>query len=416
VINGNTGADEVDGLAFNAPVDSLLDVSQSISDSLNTVLRQIVGTDIRRSELAAGARNKDAWSRYQQAERRRKDAVAAIARDSAEAVLKFAQADSLLAQAESLDPRWASPVALRATLALNESRIARTPALKKPYIERGLAHAERALKIEPENIDALETRGRLFHERWSLNLDEDKPRARELLTSALADYDKVVAADPTRPIAWISKSRAHAQLLDQLSSYEAANRAYEEDAFFSGVEAVLQQMFATSHDLRQFSKAQEHCNEAAGRFPRNWNFVSCKLVMRATGTVTSGPDSAWKELETLVALVPANEKALQERRHRMFVAATLAQADLKDSARHVLEGARADEKIDPAGRLLTAEALMRTLLGTPEDTLIAYEKLRQYIITQPLHGAGFPNTTHWWWSGLKSDPRWDQYLKSRTGS
>ena len=417
VINGNTGVDEVEGIAFDAPVDSLLDVSMNISDSLNTLLRQIVGTDIRRSELASGTRNKDAWSRYQQAERRRKDAVAAIARDSAQAALRFSQADSLLEQAEKLDPAWASPVALRATLALNESRIARVSTLKKPYLERGFSHAERALKIDPENIDALETRGRLFHERWSLNLDEDKARARELLTSALADYDKVVAADPTRPIAWISKSRAHAQLFDPLAAYEAANRAYEEDAFFSGVETVLVQMFATSHDLKSFTKAQEHCDFAARRFPKNWNFVSCKLIMRATGTVTSGPDSAWKELETLAALVPANEKELQVRRHRMFLAATLAQSDsLKDSARRVLERSRADEKIDPNGRLLTAEALIRTLLGTSADTLIAYQKLREYIVSQPLHGAGFPNTTHWWWSGLKSDRRWDEYLKSRRGS
>src|SRR5688572_8471618 len=114
VINGNSGGDEVEGgIAFEAPIDSILDVTQQISDSLNTVLRQIVGTDIRRSELAAGTRNKQAWSLYQQGERRRKEAVAAIARDSVEAQAKFLQADSLLEQAERLDPKWASPVALR---------------------------------------------------------------------------------------------------------------------------------------------------------------------------------------------------------------------------------------------------------------------------------------------------------------
>ena len=416
VIDGNTGTDDVDGIRFEAPVDSVLEISQQISDSLNSLLRRIVGTDIQRSELAAGTRNKQAWSFYQQGERRRKNAVAAIARDSAEAATTFLLADSLLEQAERLDPKWASPVALRATLALNEARRVRTPAAKKPIIDRGFAHAERALKLDPGNIDALEARGRLYHERWSLNLDEDKSRAQELLRSALADYDKVVAADPTRPIAWISKSRAHAQLYDPLEAYQAANRAYEEDAFFSGVEAVLQQMFATSHDVKQFTKAQEHCDEAARRFPRNWNFVSCKLVMRATGTVTSGPDSAWKELNTLSELVPANEKELQVRRHKMFVAIALAQANLKDSARSVIMSARAGQDIDPTGRLLTAEALARTLLRTPEDTEIAFKKLQEYVIGQPLHAPGFLRADHWWWSGLKSDPRWVEYLETATGS
>jgi hypothetical protein len=139
--------------------------------------------------------------------------------------------------------------------------------------------------------------------------------------------------------------------------------------------------------------------------------------MRATGTVTSGPDSAWNELKTLTELVPANEKEVEVRRHKMFVAMTLAQQpNLKDSARRVIESARAGQNIDPSGRLLTAEALARTLLHTPEDTLIAFQKLQEYIVGQPLHAPGFLRANHWWWSGLKSDPRWAQYLQTSIGS
>ena len=57
------------------------------------------------------------------------------------------------------------------------------------------------------------------------------------------------------------------------------------------------------------------------------------------------------------------------------------------------------------------KALARLLLHTPEDTVIALQKLREYVISQPLHGAGFANTPHWWWAGLKVDKRWSDYLE-----
>jgi hypothetical protein len=100
----------------------------------------------------------------------------------------------------------------------------------------------------------------------------------------------------------------------------------------------------------------------------------------------------------------------------MFVAATLVQKGETDSARKVIERARAGRDVDPGGNLLTAEALIRIRLGTPADTAIAFEKLREYVIGQAAHGAGFANTTHWWWKDLKNDPRWRQYLQLGTGS
>jgi TolB-like protein/tetratricopeptide (TPR) repeat protein len=408
------GSDRGDALIFAHPANDELGLRQIVTDSVTSYLRQFVGGELEKRRIEAGTSNRLAFSLFQQAEKRRKEALAAAAaRDSTAATRNFDIADSLLGDAEKLDNKWASPIALRATVALNRARSSRAAAAKRSLIDVGFAHADRALKLDPRNIDALEARGRLYHERWGLQLEEDKgSRARALLDSAHADYEKVVTADPQRVIAWISKSQVEAQLMDQLSAYESANRAYEEDAYFSGVETVLRQRFATAHDLQQFTKAQEHCDEAARRFPRNWNFVSCKLVMRATNTVNSGPDSAWKELETLSQLLPANEKELQVRRHQMFVALTLArQENLKDSARKVIERARADQTIDPTGRLLTAEALARLRLNTPADTVIALQKLREYVISQPLHGAGFANTPHWWWAGLKADKRWSDYLE-----
>ena len=416
VYDGN-GVERGDGLAISLPAANELALRQRFSDTVSVYLRGFVGEEVRASELEAGTSNPAAWSAVQRAEKLRKDAVAAnTSGDSVAAARLFSSADSILSAAEGLDATWASPKALRAVLALNEAQMAKSGLLRAPIIDRGLAHADRALALDQGNLDALEARGRLRHALWSARQPADTAEARRLLESAREDLVEVTTKDPTRAVSWVARSAVHAQLFDPLGAYEAARRAYEEDAYASNVENILRQMYATAHDLEQFGTAQQHCNEGARRFPRNWTFVSCKLVMRATGQVISGPDSAWTEVQKLAELVPPAQRDLQVRRHQMFVAATLIQKGMKDSARHVLERARAGRDVDPAGQLLTAEALMRIMLGTPGDTLIAFQNLREYVIGQRAHGSGFANTTHWWWRGLKQDPRWNAYLRQGAGS
>jgi hypothetical protein len=215
----------------------------------------------------------------------------------------------------------------------------------------------------------------------------------------------------------VTLSSVYAQLHDQFSSYEAAKKAYDLDAYASNVEGVLRQMYATAYDIQQFTQAQKHCDEGAIRFPRNWNFLSCKLIMAGTGKGSGvTPDTAWALIRRMADLLPAAEKELQLRRHQMFVAAILGRKGMVDSAHHVIEAARTeDPAIDPAGRLLTAEALSRIALGTAADTAVAFEQLRKYVVTQPLHGKGFADTDHWWWKDLRKDRRWQQ-LRVGTGS
>jgi TolB-like protein len=417
VIDGNTGAEKGEGMAFELPGGDELALRRHFADSVGLYLRNFVGEVVRARQLEAGTGNSGAWNLAQRAEKLRKDAVAASTRgDSAAAVLAFAQADSILAQAEALDPGWSSPIAMRARLALNRAQAARAPLLRRPFLIRGIEHANRALQVDSNDVDALESRGQLYHGLWSATQLSDTTEARRQLTQARADLVQTTRLDPTRATAWVALSSVHAQLFDPHQSYLAALRAYEEDAYALNVEGIVRQMYATAYDIEEFGKAQEHCDEGARRFPGNWLFVSCKLSMRLSGQISSGPDSAWNELRTLSALVPPAAREVETRRHQMFVAAAIAQAGLQDSARRVIESARAGRDIDPGGRLLTAEALARIRLGTRADTAIAFEKLREYVIGQAAHGSGFANTTHWWWKGLRQDQRWNEYLRVGAGS
>ena len=408
VIDGNSDAERARG--FEVSQADLLTVPQVVVDSVSEYLREYLGAQLRTHELSAGTRNPRAWTLAQRAEKLRKDGVSAVAAgDSGKAAEDFAQADSLLVQAERADPKWVRPIALKSSLAFSRALSIRDPHQAAPVVEGGLASADRALQLDASSIDARETRGRLRYLRWQLQLDEKK-EADALLEGAREDLVAVTRADRTRASAWVALSAVYSQLHEQHDSYLAAQRAYEEDAYLTGVENVLMQLFATSYDLERFPQAVDWCNKGADRFAANWQFVSCKLLLRLTNAVPADADSAWVELKTLEQLVPAGEKAFQMRRHRMYVAASLAKSGQQDSARRVLEGARGTPDVDPRSRLLTAEALVRTLLGTPADTAEAFRLLKAYVVSQPLHGKGFASTQHWWWRGLKNDTRWSAYL------
>jgi serine/threonine-protein kinase len=411
VIDGNSGAEKGDGLALVLPATDELVLRQAVSDSVSQYLRSLIGGEIRARQLESGTSNSRAWALVQRAEKLRKDGAAVASADSTNAWTLFAQADSLLAQAAGLDGRWATPVALRAVLNRTQAGAAKSQLLKAPFIERGLIHAEHALQLDEDNLDARQARGQLRFDRWRTQTGDN------LLDGARDDLTRVTTADRTRALAWVTLSAVEAQRHEQLASYEAAKRAYEEDAYSSFVEGVVRQMWATMYDLQQFTQAQRHCDEGARRFPRNWAFISCKLWMVGTTELATTPDSAWEMLRNLADRVPETAKELETRRHQMFAAAVLAQNNEQDSARRVIERARTDDpRIDPAGNLLLAEALTRVRLGTSEDSTVAFERLREYVNTQPLHGKGFADTGHWWWKDLRKDPRWDRYLRAGIGS
>jgi len=415
--DGNSNA-SVKRLGLELPQSDVFNLNKTVVDSVAFYLRGAVGSEVRTRALVAGTANARALSLVQLAEKLRKDAREALAGgDSAGAWGNFARADASLAQAEELDAKWVMPAAIRASVSLAQSIAAKTPLLKAPYVEAGLAHAERALKLEASNLDALQVRGQLRKAQWDLQKDNIAD-ADKLLESARQDLEAVTSRDQTRAQAWVALSSVQAQLHDPDGALISARTAFNQDAFFTGVEENIRQLYSTHYDREEFTQALKWCrDEGYKRFPTNWRFVSCQMTMRLTTDYTTDIDSAWSELATLDRLLPLNLKALQVRRHKMFVAATIAQNALRDSAVKVMESARTSDKtIDPNGNLLTFEALARLRLKTATDTSEAFRLLRTYVVSQPSHGKGFLETTHWWWKGLREDRRWNNFLRAAAAS
>jgi tetratricopeptide (TPR) repeat protein len=395
-------------------------VQNAVADSVATFLRSRVGEAVQVRALTAGTSNAAAMTLVMRSERARKDAEATARDDTVAATRQFAEADSLLGEAEKLDRRWVTPIAMRATVALSQANALTNPLAAAPVIERGLAHADRALALDPKSIEAMEMRGRLKYRRISLELEPNPAAANALLESAKADLLSVTEVDRTRALAWSTLSAVYNRLEDLPQASVAAQRALEQDAFLVGAAELYWQVYATSYDLQQFAQASNYCSEGRRRFHTDPQFLRCRLFLRTseqvpTTSVPLHPDSAWADVEALLPLVPDRARELTHREAKMLVAAALVRSNQPDSARRLLEASRAGADVDPTGWLLTLEAFIRTMFKNPKDLDESFALLSRYIAANPTHRDGFATVQYWWWRPLIADPRWRELVGSGTG-
>ncbi|HEX2721424.1 MAG TPA: protein kinase [Gemmatimonadaceae bacterium] len=405
VVDGNTGEIQTKK-DFEVPKANVLAVQDSLATEVANYLRTEVGQEVRVRQQRKGTQSVAAWTLVQRAEKLRKDGVTlANNADSVGSKLNFARADSMLAQAEALDKDWIEPVTQQSAMALARVRITPDPVEAKPWIEKGLADADRAIARDPRNADALEYRGTLRYQQWFLSLASNTREAPKLLDQAEADLKQAVNIDPSKAQAWSTLSEVYSQKDNTLDGKVAAQRAYEADAYLAGTEQVLWRLYATSYDLNQVPDAVKYCDEGARRFPEHRLFVRCKLWLFTARSVKPDPELAWREYRKLEKLTPPKQWERQEREAKMLVAAAFGRAGQKDSARKLLRSARADASIDPQGTLRGIEAFIWTLVGTPADTTEALDVLKRYLTANPQHRAGFAESQSWWWTGLKNDRR-----------
>src|SRR4029079_10762676 len=118
-----------------------------------------------------------------EAARRSLDAAGAAA-DTLGVDRFYRAADSLYAAAEVGDPKWSEPETRRALLAYRRSRLTRDPAAIRKWIGEGIAHANKALALDPNDPDALEMRGTITYFGWIQNIEVDPVKKEALIVSA----------------------------------------------------------------------------------------------------------------------------------------------------------------------------------------------------------------------------------------
>jgi tetratricopeptide (TPR) repeat protein len=318
-------------------------------------------------------------------------------------------ADSLLARAESVDEGWLEPIVLRGWVAHDRARSRATTAGQIQWYERAVAHADRALRRDPQHAAALELRGRM---RYRLRELSDAAEAERLLELATADLRAAVAVDSSRALAWITLSDLMRQTGRFVEADRAAKRALKADAFLREAEFVVYQLYQTQLELEDLAAADDWCAEARRRFPETYWPWSCGIFLMA---LPGGPSP---DLEKLSAYFESFERAVPSARRdlfrplvRMHLAAVLARAGRTDSARAVMSAARGEaeaaEPPDPLRRVLYQEAYVRLLLGEPDSALVL---LGQYLELNPQRRGYIAED--WLWRSLRNEPRFEALVRT----
>jgi serine/threonine-protein kinase len=416
LVDGATAVD-FDRASFELPAGEFLAARDSMAREVSGLLRERLGEEIRVRERRAGTESVEAWALVLRGERATKRARERREDDDLEgAVSFFAQADSLLAEAESLDGNWVEPIVLRARAAYLRSRLETDPHEADKFMERAVGHAERALGLDENNAAALEVRGTAHYQRWFSLLEPDPEAAAKLLDAAERDLSRATELDPEQAGAWNVLSHLYYQRDDIVEANNAARQAYEADAYLTSAASILWRLYATSYDLEVFPQAIRWCDEGRRRFPGIPNFSECKLWLLASRAMDPNVDEAWRLAERVAELTAEHRREFFRFRAHIVVAAVLARAAaldpdrgalLADSARSVLSRSRANPEIDPTRELIMLQAYARTAL---DDRAEAVDLLSEYFVANPERRRGFAEHQHWWWRSLHDDPRFRQLV------
>ncbi|MCJ7630584.1 MAG: serine/threonine-protein kinase, partial [Longimicrobiales bacterium] len=355
---------------FDIPARELLLAQDSLIREVGLMLRERLGEEVRLRRRQAGTTSTDAWALVQRGEIDRKQAEELFQQGETDgAFAAFARADSLLSLAEVADPEWVEPIQMRGWIAYRESREAGEMENVLDGIHRGLSHAARALAIDPNCAQALELRGTIRYWHWLLAVTPDPDEDAALLAGAQEDLESATSIDRTLASAFGPLSHLHYQVSDLTSALVAARTAYETDVYHQSAASVLWRLFAASYDTERFTQARWACNEGHHRFPTDFQFSRCRILDMTLPGGTPDPAESWVIQEQTVALAPEARRGYEESLTRIFVAEVLAQANLPDSARSVLLGARVGADVDPARELPYLEAHVRTVLGDYDEAV-----------------------------------------------
>jgi serine/threonine-protein kinase len=306
---------------------------------------------------------------------------------------------------KALDLSWPTPAVQRGWLAYRRLDLAggSDQAYYSTWLAKGLEHAETALKLKPDDPEALELRGTLRYWQWVLNLGGGPAAAAKLIADAESDLRRAVAQDPNRAFAWAMLSHLLMRKSETAEGKLAALRAYEADPYLNEAPTILWRLFSSSLDLEDGVEAARWCDEAYRRFPGDPRFLECQISLLALPGQKPDVSKAWQLLEQNVKLYPPNQREFRQRRGQLLVAMALVRAGLPDSARSVALRSRSDATVDPTRELVYIEALLRNMLGDRDEAL---RLISVYLATNPQERPSMANDDTWWWRGLREDPRY----------
>jgi len=396
------------------PSSDLFALEDDVAGQVADLLRSRLGESIRLREVQEGTSSQLARELLLRADAARNDASAIThgrqRGDAQDATTFLARSDSLLARAESADPKWAAPTIERGWVQLDLAAL-RSGTARVPFLERAIADAERALARAPGDAGALELHGTAL---WRL-MDASPAGSADAgrLRRAEQDLRAAVAADSMRASAWSTLS----QLLRLKGSLAEANlaaqRALGADAYLENAPEIIDQLFRSELLLGDVQGASRSCADGRRRFPGDPRFVECRLTLMLVDTASApSPRAAW----ALVASLDSADQRMRDTTaghqyepvyRRMAAAAISARAGARDTALATIAWARRRVRGD-AGASIDLdydEAYVRLALGDRDRALAL---LREYLAARPTYRSYIARDPLF--ARLRDDPRFSALL------
>ena len=404
LVDAATG-NETKSTRLERPRTELFALQDTLSRAVSEFLRSAIGEEVQVRETRAGTRNVSAWELVQQAgeERKTYDSVIA-AGDVPAANTLLARADSLLAKASALDPKWTTPIVERGWLTWEKRKtvgLDKGPA--REWTDQGLRFAEEALRIRPDS-EAIHLRGTMRYIRSVLNTDVGSLSGERLLDAAEADLRAGGAArsNPRRASALALLSHLLLRRSETAQGKLAALQAWEADEYLTEASAVVWRLYSASLDLEDAAEAGRWCGEGQRRFPNDPFFTECRISLYAIRGMKPDVPALWKLVDQYAKMYPEAQQEYRRKRAQIMLSMALANAGLRDSARAVALRARGNPTVDPTNDLMYLEVAARNVMGDRDEAL---RLLGTYLATNPQERESLARDETWFFRGLRDDPR-----------
>jgi TolB-like protein/tRNA A-37 threonylcarbamoyl transferase component Bud32 len=397
--------EHLESRTLEQPWEELFALQDTLSAEVSRFLRTRLGREIRLRQQLAETQSVAAWELVQRAEGLRKEADSlARAGDSVAAGRALIVADSLLLQGQRLDRDWVVPTLVRAWVAADRADVSGVLRYESDvsWNRVALDLASDVLQRRPDYPAALELKGIV---EWRLAQMADAADTAEAVDAdamqraAEQDLRAAVTQEPQRAAAWGALS----DLLRRDARFEEARRAalqaLEADQFLEEARDVTFQLYETALELKEFDEAERWCSEGRRRFNTS-DFSICHLFLIALPKAPRGtPEDGWQTLDRIVALSSAQSVEVNRVVGQAWQSAVLARAGLADSARAVLDRARAAaaDNVKPWIDYYGANTLLHL-----DDRSGALELLRRFLAANP--GRKRYLASDWMVESLWDDP------------
>src|SRR3954463_1334414 len=203
LVDGGSDTD-IERKSFAIDTTQMASAQNAVAAQVVDFLRQRVGEEVRLRSDRNGTNSSQAWTFVERANKLRKDADSLAAAGNHDATLAtLSRADSMLAGAEGLDRSWAKVPTLRASvMSLRARQFIAAPAALIAAVDTGVAHADDALKLQPNSADALQVRGDLRFFRYARRVDSDQRTSEGLLSAAETDLTRAIDLNKDQADAW----------------------------------------------------------------------------------------------------------------------------------------------------------------------------------------------------------------------